>query len=66
MTASEAFARLRASRDAERDAPIWRDNGRSVAALAMTAGVRVTYAHVTLGKELTTQHRTVEGQEVNA
>ena len=62
MTASEALARLRASRDDERDAPIWADNGRSVRMLAEAAGVRVEYVHVTLGKEITTEYRTVEGR----
>jgi hypothetical protein len=62
MTRSEALARLRASRDADHDAPIWADNGRSVRMLAEAAGVRVVYAHVELGKEMTTEYRTVEGR----
>ena len=62
MTASEALARLRASRDADHDAPIWGDNGRSARMLAEAAGVRVVYAHVELGKEMTTEYRTVEGR----
>lgn len=59
MTPAEALARLRASRDADHDAPIWADNGRSVAMLAEAAGVRVEYAHVDL-RTLTTEYRTVD------
>lgn len=63
MMPAEALARLRASRDAERDAPIWHDRGRSIAHLARLAGVTVTYAHVELGRELTTEYRTAEPGE---
>ena len=59
MTASEALARLRASRDADHDAPIWGDDGRSVRMLAEAAGVRVEYVHCDLAA-LTTERRTVE------
>lgn len=62
MTASEALARLRASRDADHDAPIWADNGRSVAMLAEAAGVTVTYVHVNLSA-LTTERRTINPKE---
>ena len=59
MTPAEtALSLLRASRDAERDAPIWHDNGRTVARLAETAGVRVVYVHVDL-TALATEFRTV-------
>lgn len=58
MTPAEALARLAASRDAEHDAPVWHDNGRTVEALAETAGVRVTYAHVNLATGAT-EYRTV-------
>ena len=64
MTANEALARLRASRDGERDAPIWGDNGRSVRMLAEAAGVTVTYVHVNLSA-LTTERRTVNPKEAN-
>ena len=60
MTPAEALTRLRASRDAERDAPVWADNGRSVRMLAEEAGVTVTYVHVNLSA-LTTERRVVEG-----
>ncbi len=63
MTPAEALARLAASRDAEHDAPVWGDNGRSVAMLAATAGVAVTYVHARLGREMTTEYRTVEGDD---
>ena len=61
MTPAEALTRLRASRDADHDAPIWGDNGRSVAMLAEAAGVTVTYVHVNLSA-LTTERRVVEGK----
>ena len=64
MTASEALARLRASRDADHDAPIWGDNGRSARMLAEAAGVTVTYVHVNLSA-LTTERRVVEGKGAN-
>ena len=64
MTPAEALARLRASRDADHDAPIWGDNGRSVAMLAEAAGVTVTYVHVNLSA-LTTEWRVVEGKGAN-
>ena len=59
MTPAEALARLRASRDADHDAPIWGDDGRSVRMLAEAAGVRVEYVHCNL-TALTTERRTVE------
>ena len=37
MTPADALARLRASRDADRDAPVWGDDGRSVRMLAEAA-----------------------------
>ena len=46
------------SRDDEHDAPIWHDRGRTVTALARTAGVRVVYVHVDLSRQ------TVERREV--
>lgn len=55
--AATALSILRESRDAERDAPIWRDNGRTVAHLAQAAGVVVTYAHCDLTR-LATEYRT--------
>ena len=62
MTPAEALARLRASRDADHDAPIWGDDGRSVRMLAEAAGVRVEYVHCNL-TALTTERRTVEPKE---
>ena len=59
-TAATALARLRDSRDAEHDAPVWGDRGRSVAMLARAAGVRVDYVHVDL-RTLETARRIVEG-----
>lgn len=56
--AATALALLIQSRDAEHDAPIWHDNGRTVTRLAQTAGTRVTYVHVDL-TALTTERRTV-------
>ena len=64
MTPAEALARLRASRDADHDAPIWGDNGRSARMLAEAAGVTVTYVHVNLSA-LTTERRTVNPKEAN-
>jgi succinylarginine dihydrolase len=55
LAADTALSLLRESRDAGR---IWADNGRTVAALAHTAGVRVTYAHVNLATGAT-EYRTV-------
>lgn len=66
VTASEALARLRDSRDAEHDAPVWGDRGRSVAMLARAAGVRVDYVHVELGRKWTVERRTVDGREGEA
>ena len=57
--AATALNLLRQSRDAERDAPVWFDNGKTVRRLAHTAGVRVVYAHVDL-TALTTEYRTVD------
>ena len=56
MTAAEALRTLRQSRDAERDAAIWHDDGRSIAHLAAVAGVRVEYVTCDL-RTLTTQRR---------
>ena len=64
MTPAEALARLRESRDADHDAPIWGDNGRSARMLAEAAGVTVTYVHVNLSA-LTTERRTVNPKEAN-
>ena len=64
MTPAEALARLRASRDADHDAPIWGDDGRSVRMLAEAAGVRVEYVHCNL-TALTTERRTVEPKGAN-
>ena len=47
-TASTALHLLRASRDADHDAPIWGDNGRSARMLAEAAGVTVTFLHCDL------------------
>jgi hypothetical protein len=55
-----ALADLRESANAERDAPIWHDNGESVQALANTAGVVVTYVHVDLTAG-TAEYRTAGG-----
>ena len=60
-----ALADLRESATAEQDAPIWFDNGESVQALANTARVLVTYAHVDLTTG-TTEYRTADGREVSA
>ena len=62
MTPAEALTRLRASRDADHDAPVWADDGRSVRMLAEAAGVTVTYVHVNLAS-LTTERRTVNPKE---
>ena len=59
MTPADALAQLTASRDAERDAPVWHDGGRRIAALAHLAGVRVEYVHVDLSKQ-TVKRRIVE------
>ena len=59
MTPAEALARLRASRDADHDAPVWSDDGATVTRLAQEAGVTVTFLHVNLSA-LTTERRTVE------
>ena len=63
-TASTALHLLRESRDADHDAPVWADNGRSVRMLAEAAGVRVEYVHCNL-TALTTERRTVEPKEAN-
>ena len=64
MTAAlTELALLRASRDAEHEAPIWPDGGRTVRQLTQTAGVRVTYVHVDLTAQ-TTEYRTVEGDGI--
>jgi len=60
MTSHEALAILRASRDAEHDAPIWDDDGRSITQLAHVAGVKVTYVRVDLTQR---ELRTVEATE---
>ena len=61
-----ALADLHESATAAQDAPIWFDNGESVQALANTAGVKVTYAHVELGHAMTVEYRTADGREVAA
>jgi len=61
-TAATALHLLRRSRDAERDASIWHDDGRTVERLARDAGVRVEYVHVSLST-LTCERRTIEGGE---
>ena len=58
MTSGEALRTLRQSRDAERDAAIWHDDGCTIARLAALAGVRVEFVTVDL-RTLTTQRRTV-------
>ena len=63
-TASTALHLLRASRDADHDAPIWADNGATVTRLAREAGVMVTFVHVNLSA-LTTERRVVEGKGAN-
>ena len=63
-TASTALHLLRASRDADHDAPIWADNGATVARLAHDARVTVRYVHVNLSA-LTTERRVVEGKGAN-
>ena len=60
--AATALATLRASRDAERDAPIWHDNGRSITRHARMAGARVKYVHVDL-TALACERRVVDGSE---
>ena len=47
MTPAEALRLLRQSRD-DTPALVWHDNGRTVAQLAHTAGVRVEYIHCDL------------------
>ena len=64
MTPAEALARLRESRDADHDAPVWGDDGRSVRMLAEAAGVTVTFVHCDL-TTLTTEWRVVEGKGAN-
>ena len=60
MTPADALAQLTASRDAERDAPVWHDGGRrTVTRLARLAGVRVEYVHVDMAKQ-TSERRIVE------
>jgi hypothetical protein len=63
-TASTALHLLRASRDADHDAPIWADNGAMVTRLAREAGVTVTFVHCDL-TTLTTEWRVVEGKGAN-
>ena len=55
-----------AKQDAYHDAPVWGDDGRSVAMLAEAAGVRVEYLHVELGRKWTVERRTVDGSEGEA
>ena len=61
-TPQDAMRRLLHSRDGERDAAIWHDNGRSVVHLARQAGALVTFAHVDLAT-LQTTYRTADGLE---
>ena len=63
-TASTALHLLRESRDADHDAPVWADNGRSVRMLAEAAGVTVTFLHCDL-TTLTTERRVVEWKGAN-
>lgn len=62
MTPAEALSALLESRDAEHDAPVWADGGRTITHLARVAGVRVTFAHCDL-RELTTTYRTIDGRK---
>ena len=62
MTAEQALRKLRESRDAEHDAPVWADHGRTVRRLAALAGVRVVYVAVDLTAQTATRH-TVEAGE---
>ena len=63
MTPAEtALSLLCQSRDAECDARIWYDDGRTIERLARTAGVRVEYVHVDLTR-LTTERRMVAPKE---
>ncbi len=64
-TPQDAVRRLLHSRDADQDAAIWHDNGRSIVHLARQAGVVVMFAHVDLAT-LQTTYRTVDGREVSA
>ena len=62
MTPAEtALHLLRQSRDAEHDAPVWFDNGKTATLLARTAGVRVVYISVDLTAQ-TSEFVTVEGK----
>lgn len=58
----DALATLRQSRDADHDAPIWHDKGRTIARLAREAGVRIEYVHVDL-RALTVTRRALEGNQ---
>ena len=60
--ADTALALLRVFGDAERDALVWYDDGRTIERLARTAGVRVEYVHVDLTR-LTTERRMVAPKE---
>jgi hypothetical protein len=62
MKPAEALAILRASANAEHDAPIWNDDGRTITQLAHEVGWRVAFVHVDL-TERTTELRTVEAVE---
>lgn len=59
MTRADALAQLAASRDAEHDALVWHDGGRTITRLAHLAGVRVEYVHVDLAKQVS-ERRIVE------
>lgn len=56
-----ALGVLQESMNAEQDAPIWFEEN-DVEALANTAGVLVTFAHVELGVRWTVEYRTVDGR----
>lgn len=63
--ATTALSMLRASRDAEHDAPIWTDHGATATRLAGTARVRVEYLHCDLTAQTCTR-RVVGGVEDTA
>jgi hypothetical protein len=59
-SADTALRLLLHSRDADSDATIWHDDGRTLQRLATTAGVRVGYVHAELGHACTVEYRTVQ------
>lgn len=64
-TSDTALSMLRDSRDAERNARIFDDDGATITRLAEAAGVRVEYVRVDL-RALTCERRTVEPKEEGA